>query len=66
MRHEKNGETKRAREFLGHAIEVLRTDRIETGGRLVEEQQFRIERDGARDGRALAHAAGNLRRPLVM
>ncbi len=36
-------------------------DGIEAGRRLVEEQQFRIEREGARTDGALAHAAGNLR-----
>ena len=37
-------------------------DRVEPGGRLVEEQQLRIERQRAGDAGALAHAAGQLGR----
>ena len=39
------------------AIEVFGADRIEAGSRLVEENDFRIERERARKTDALDHAA---------
>ena len=39
-------------------------DRVEAGGRLVEEQDRRVERQRAGERRALDHAAGELRRVL--
>ena len=41
-------------------IEQARTDRIKTGRRLVEKKDFRIQRDGARQGGSFLHAAANL------
>ena len=40
-------------------------DRIETRGGFVEEEDRRVERHGARDARALLHAAGKLRRHVA-
>ena len=39
-------------------------DRVEPRGRLVEEQDLRLERERARQGDTLPHAAGQLRRHL--
>src|SRR6185436_2101984 len=41
-------------------IEGARAHRIEAGGRLVEEQDFRLERQRARQGHALSHSAREL------
>src|SRR5579863_3297764 len=43
-------------------VEGRGTDRIQAGSRLIEEQQHRIERQCARQRRALDHATGKLRR----
>src|SRR3954470_6300239 len=43
-------------------IERRSRDRIETGGRLIEEQQLWVERKRARQAGALDHAARQLRR----
>src|SRR5262249_55068394 len=56
------GVTKLQDEF----IQVARADRVETGGRLVEEQNVRVQREGAGQPGALAHAARNLRRIVVL
>ena len=39
---------------------------VEPGGGLVEEEEVRLEGHGPRDGRALLHAAGDLRREAVL
>ena len=41
-------------------VERRRADRIQAGGRLVEKKNFRIERQGARETSAFAHAARQL------
>ena len=46
-------------------VEVAGADRIEARGRLIEEDQFRIERQRARQRHALDHAAGEFRRKTV-
>src|ERR1700728_722716 len=46
-------------------VEGRRTDRVEAGSRLIEEQQHRIDRQRARQRRALDHATGELRRILA-
>jgi hypothetical protein len=46
-------------------VERGRADGVQARGRFVEEQQRRIQRECARQARALAHAAGELRRQLV-
>ena len=48
--------------YMHQLVEGRGADRIEPGGRLVEEQQLRIERQRARQRRALDHAAGQLGR----
>ena len=44
---------------------MVGADGIEACGRLIEEQQLRIEGQGPGEARALAHAAGKLGRLLV-
>src|SRR5688572_612863 len=46
-------------------VEIGRGDRVEAGGRLVEEENFRIERQSAGERRPLDHAAGELGRVFV-
>ena len=46
-------------------VEVGGADRVEAGGRLVEEQDLRVEGQGAGEPGALAHAAGQLGRIFV-
>src|SRR6185437_808407 len=43
-------------------VELRRADRVEPGGRLVEEQQPRVERQRPRQGSPLDHPSGKLRR----
>src|SRR6266496_2915814 len=45
-------------------VDATRDERIEVGGRLVEKQDSRIEREGARERRALDHSARKLGRKL--
>src|SRR5690349_1710861 len=47
-------------------IELERAHRVETGGRLVEEEQRGIEGERARDAGALLHASRQLRRLMVL
>ena len=46
-------------------VEIARADRVETGGRLVEKDDLRIERERARQRHALGHAAGKFGRKFV-
>ena len=46
-------------------VDDIGHDRIEAGGRLVEEQDLGLRGDGAREPDALAHAARQLGRPQV-
>ena len=48
-----------AQKFL---IESLACERVEGAERLVHQQQVRLLQQGAREGNALGHAAGELRR----
>ena len=48
--------------FEDQVVEPARADRIEAGRRLVEEEDIRIERHGARHAGALEHAAADLGR----
>src|SRR5690606_28486829 len=57
MRHDDDGRTEARLQLEDQVVETARTDRVEAGRRLVEEQHIRIERDRARECRALAHAA---------
>ena len=47
-------------------IELVRTDRVESRGRLVQKQQFRVQGQGARQSGALLHASAELRRAVVL
>ncbi len=58
-------QVKAFRESLDQGVELLGPDRVEPGGRLVEEQQFGIQGQRPGEGDALAHAAGKLRRAQV-
>ncbi len=59
-----DAERQGALQVADQLVELRRPDRIEAGGGLVEEQHVGIEGDGAREARALAHAAGQLGRDL--
>ena len=65
VRHHENREAEALVQALDQLVVVRRADRVEAGGRLVEEQQLRVERQGAGQAGALAHAAGKLRGLLV-
>ena len=65
VRHDDDGDAKVAAERDDQLIELHRRNRIETGGRLVEEQEIGLEHHGAGDAGALLHAAGNLARQMV-
>ena len=65
VRHHEHGKAQRALQRLDQRVEFAAGDRVEAGCRLVEEQDFRIERQRARERDALGHAAGKLRRKLV-
>ena len=65
VRHHENGEAEAVVQSLDEFVVVGGADRVEAGGRLVQEQQLGVE--GQRPGQAgaLAHAAGELGRLLV-
>ncbi len=46
-------------------IDAGRGNRVQSGGRLVQEQNSRIQRHGARDGRAFLHSATQFGRHFV-
>ena len=54
-------EAERLLQCLDQRIEFARCDGIQPRCRLVEEDDLRIERERARQGRALGHSAGKLR-----
>src|SRR5688500_13551451 len=62
MRDQEYGKAKRVAKILDQLIECRRADRIEPCSRLVEEQEFRIQRQGPGYPGALAHAARQFRR----
>ncbi len=64
VRHHEHGETQAVLEVAHEAVEFVGGDGIKSGGRLVEEEQRRVERKRAREPRALAHAARKLGRIL--
>jgi hypothetical protein len=59
---EHHGEAELLTEHADQPDEAVGAVGIEAGGRLVEQQQFRLQRQGARQGHALDHAAGKLGR----
>src|SRR5579862_5154206 len=61
VRHQKHGEIEAGLQIADQLVEIGGGDRIKPGGRLVEKQDLRIERKGARQPGALAHAARELR-----
>ena len=65
MGYHENGQAQSALERPDQFVEVARADRIEAGGRLIEEHQFRIERERTRQRHALDHAARQFRRKAV-
>ncbi len=50
------------RELPDQFVEGAGADRVQPGGRLVQEQQLRVQRQGPRQAGALDHPAGQLRR----
>ena len=60
-----HGQAEAALQAADQPVERRGADRIEAGGRLVQEQDLRIERERAGETGALAHAAGQLGRELV-
>ncbi len=62
VRHHDDGGPETVAQLEDQVVEPLRADRIEAGRGLVEEQDVGIERHGARQTGALAHAAADLGR----
>src|SRR5688500_8461806 len=60
-----NRDAKALVQALDQLVVVRSADRVEPGGRLVEEQHVRVERQGAGKAGALAHAPRKLRGLLV-
>src|SRR3954468_23825866 len=63
--YHENGQAQSALQGAHQLVEIAGADRIEAGGRLVQEHQFRIERERARQRHALDHAAGEVGRVAV-
>src|SRR3546814_8472932 len=59
---EEDGKAERVAQLRDELVEAGGADRVEAGGRLVEEQKLRVEREGAGDAGALLHAARQLGR----
>jgi hypothetical protein len=62
MRHHHDCQPEAPLQAPDQAVEVGGRDGVEAGRRLVQEQNFGIEREGAGKARPLAHAAGELGR----
>ena len=65
MGDQEHGQPQGFLQRLGQPVERVGGDRIEPGGGFIEEQQFRIERQGAGQTGALAHAARQFGRILA-
>src|SRR4051794_17240086 len=65
MGYHENGQAQSTLQGAHQFVEIAGADRIEAGGRLVQEHQFRIERERARQRHALDHAAGQFRGKTV-
>ena len=65
VRDHDDGELQFLLQVQHQVIEGRRADRVEPRGGLIEEQQLGVQRQGARQRRALDHAAGELRRVLA-
>jgi hypothetical protein len=57
-----DGNSSVSAQAFDHVIELDGHDRIETGGRLVEKQELRLEHQGSGDAGALLHATRDLPR----
>src|SRR3990172_7509114 len=64
VRHQENGQPQALLQAADHLVEFGGPDRVEPRGRLVEEQDLRVQGERARDARPLAHPTGQLRRVL--
>src|SRR5262249_4888004 len=64
--HDDDRGAQAAAKLENQLVEEPRADRVETCGRLVEEQIFGVERHGARETGALLHAAADLVRVVVL
>src|SRR5664279_190531 len=60
--HHEDGETQCLLQRADEPVEVAGGDGVEAGGRLIEEDDLRVERQGAGERDALDHAAGKLGR----
>src|SRR5579871_1577942 len=58
--YHENGQAQSALEGADQFVKVAGADRVEARGRLVQENQFRVERERTRQRHALDHAAGQL------
>ena len=65
MGHHENGQPQSALQSRDQTVELARPNRIEAGGRLVQEHNLRIERQRARQRHPLGHAAGQFRGEFV-
>ncbi len=62
VRHQDRGGAERVVEVADQVSGDAHRDRVEAGERLVVHDQFRVQRDGARDGHAARHAARDFAR----
>src|SRR5258708_27441398 len=65
MGYHENGQAQSALQGSHQLVKVARPDRIEARGRLIEEHQFRIERERPCQRHPLDHAAGEFRGKTV-
>jgi hypothetical protein len=65
VRHHEHRQAERFLQCLDQGIEIAGRDRIETGGRLIEKDDRRVQRQGARQRHALGHAARQFGGKLV-
>ena len=63
--YHENGQAQSTLQRSHQFVEIAGADRVETGGRLIEEHEFRIERQRARERHPLDHAAGEFRRKSI-
>src|SRR5262249_25411864 len=66
VRNHNNGHSEGFFQFENEIVDSGSDDGIETGGRLIEEQNFGIHGQGACDGCSLLHSAAQLRRHVVL
>ena len=66
MGDHEDGQAQVVRQVADQLVERRRPNGVQTRRRLVQEQQFRVQRQGPRQADALAHSARQLRRLQVM